>query len=61
MSNMSHCRFQNTYHDLKDCVESFISVHDLSKTEQYYALEINKLCKEYLELVESEKKEEKND
>lgn len=59
MANLSYCRFQNTYYDLKDCVENFTSLHDLSKVERDYALKMRKLCEEYLELVEKE--EEEND
>ena len=59
MSNMSYCRFHNTYYDLKDCVENFTDLNDLSKWEQSYALKMRKLCEEYLELVEEE--EEEND
>lgn len=59
MANMSYCRFQNTYQDLKDCVENFTSLHDLSKVERDYALKMRKLCVEYLGLVEEE--EEEND
>ena len=55
---MSYCRFQNTYQDLKDCIESITSLHDLSKTKRDYALKLRKLCEEYLELVESEEEEE---
>ena len=58
MANMSYCRFQNTYYDLKDCVESITSLHDLSKTERDYALKLRELCKEYLELSEVEEEEE---
>lgn len=56
---MSYCRFQNTYQDLKDCVENFTSLHDLSKVERDYALKMRKLCVEYLGLVEED--EEEND
>ena len=57
---MSYCRFQNTYQDLKNCVESITSLHDLSKTERFYALKLRELCKEYLELSEVEEEEEEN-
>ena len=40
---MSYCRFENTYQDLKDCIES---------------LKLRELCKEYLELSEVEEEEE---
>ena len=68
MANMSYCRFQNTYRDLKDCVESlesnynlkygFRNLDNLSSNEKKYALKLRELCREYLELVESEEGEE---
>lgn len=66
MSNMGYCRFQNTYQDLKDCIESFKkdespffkNVNDLSKLERDYALKMRNLCEEYLELTEGEKEGE---
>jgi len=58
MANMSYCRFENTYYDFKDCVMSITSLHDLSKTERFYALKLRELCKEYLELSEVEEEEE---
>ena len=38
MTNMSYCRFENTYHDLKDCIENFTDLSDLSKSERVYKL-----------------------
>lgn len=32
MSNMSYCRFENTYNDLLDCQENLLD-NDLSRTE----------------------------
>jgi hypothetical protein len=61
MANMSYCRFQNTYQDLKDCIESIeyrTDIKDLPEIEKKYALKLRKLCEEYLELVESEEEEE---
>jgi hypothetical protein len=61
MANMSYCRFENTYKDLKDCVESIhdgTDIKDLPEIEQKYALKLRKLCEEYFELVESEEEEE---
>ena len=58
---MSYCRFQNTYQDLKDCIESIeyrTDIKDLPEIEKKYALKLRKLCEEYLELVESEEEEE---
>jgi hypothetical protein len=61
MANMSYCRFQNTYQDLKDCIESIeyrTDIKDLPETEKHYALKLRELCKEYLELSEVEEEEE---
>ena len=68
MANMSYCRFQNIYQDLKDCVESlesnynlkygFRNLDNLSSNEKKYALKLRELCEKYLELVESEEEEE---
>jgi len=55
MSNMSYCRFQNTFPDLKDCVESLqweVSISDLPKLEKDCALKMRELCEQYLELTE---------
>jgi len=54
MSNMSYCRFRNTFPDLKDCVESLheVGINDLPKLEKDYALKMRELCEEYLELTE---------
>lgn len=35
MSNMSYCRFENTYHDLLDCSEHIFD-DDLSEDEKRY-------------------------
>jgi len=57
MSNMSYCRFQNTFSDLKDCIESLqyeVGINDLPKLEKDYALTMRVLCEQYLELTEIE-------
>ena len=57
MANMNYCRFQNTSYDLRECVEALqdamdIETLDLSKTEQYHMMHMEKLCKDYLEELE---------
>jgi hypothetical protein len=55
MANMSYCRFQNTFSDLKDCVESLqweVSINDLTEVEKNYALRMRELCEQYLKLTE---------
>ena len=61
---MSYCRFQNTYQDLKDCIESIeyrTDIKDLPAMEKKYALKLRELCEEYLELSEVEEEEEEID
>ena len=41
--NMSYCRFENTYHDLRDCYES-IDETEISETEARYRKRLIKLC-----------------
>ncbi len=36
MSNMSYCRFQNTYGDMVECLDALTQEHDLS-SEEYFA------------------------
>jgi hypothetical protein len=43
MSNMSYCRFENTYPDLLDCYENWTSVDD-DDSERTYRIMIQKLC-----------------
>lgn len=56
MANMSYCRFENTYHDLKDCVESLeckTDFRDLRGNEKIYAEKIIELCEEFLQLTKN--------
>ncbi len=48
MSNMSHCRFENTYHDLDDCYEN-MDDNDLSETEEKHRSMLIELCKTIVE------------
>lgn len=48
MSNMSYCRFENTYRDLID-VSRHINDDDISASEHGYKTKIIKLCKEIAE------------
>jgi hypothetical protein len=55
MADMSYCRFQNTFWDFKDCVESLqyeVGINDLTEVEKNYALKMRKLCEQYLKLTE---------
>ena len=44
MSNMSYCRFENTYIDLQDCYRSMDN--DLSDSEKSYKKRLIELCKD---------------
>ena len=46
MANMSYCRFENTYQDLKDCLKSLNEndLCDLSKSEREFAIKLVKMC-----------------
>ena len=43
MGNMSYCRFENTYADLKDCYET-MSDEPSSESEKKYRARMIKLC-----------------
>lgn len=43
MSNMSYCRFENTFRDLKDCYEHFED-ENLSEDEMHYRSKIYDIC-----------------
>jgi len=46
MANMSYCRFENTYQDLKDCLKSLNQndLEDLSNSEREFAIKLVKMC-----------------
>lgn len=60
MANMSYCRFENTFLDLKDCTEHMEDT-DLSPTEERYRERMLRLIKtlaiEYCALIEEEEGE----
>ena len=43
MANMSYCKFENTYSDLRDCYESMDD--ELSESEQKYRDRMVQMCK----------------
>lgn len=67
MSNMSYCRWENTYEDLLDCIESIgeVETKELSKTEQKFKEKVLELCYEnanlYEEMIDKQSNEEKNE
>jgi hypothetical protein len=44
MGNMSYCRFENTYKDLRDCDDNMNNEPESESERKYYNLLI-KLCK----------------
>ena len=59
MGNMSYCRFENTYHDLSDCMDVILAKQDpetekfdlkfgekLSESEEMFMRKIIEMCKE---------------
>jgi len=50
MANMSYCRMENTYHDLRDCYENWDNVKD--KTEKRYREKIFELAQQIVEMGE---------
>ena len=58
MANMSYCRFENTYRDLKDCHEAMDDVENLSLDEKKYRERIIELCFEIADEYREEKDEE---
>lgn len=46
MGNMSYCRFENTYEDLRDCAEAIAENEELSESEQKYRDKLIKLCRD---------------
>jgi len=44
MSNMSYCRFENTYADLEDCFDHM--GEDVSESEKDYKQRMIKLCEQ---------------
>ena len=57
MSNMSYCRFENTYRDLQDCKENMDDT-DLSDTEKKYRKWLIELCQDIASDYYGEQKED---
>lgn len=56
MSNMSYCRFENTFGDLDDCYE-YLFDNNLSNREKMYRDRLVKLCKQIASEYEEEDEE----
>ena len=53
MSNMSHCRFENTFRDLSDCYDAIceyddmkVFIEDCNQCEKLYVNRLIALCKD---------------
>lgn len=57
MSNMSYCRFENTFHDLEDCAEHIHDGH-FTGSEKKYRERLIQLCKDIAEECDWEEDEE---
>lgn len=55
MTNMSYCRFENTYHDLKDCVDAMMEAEsiddlDMNKIDTDYFHDMVRMCERYINI-----------
>lgn len=64
MANMSYCRFENTLHDLADCVKALEGVvyeeASISESEWKYAKRMKEWCERFIETIEDCDEEEIN-
>jgi hypothetical protein len=51
MSNMSYCRFENTYNDLLDCLEN-IEFEAENERDERYRIRMIQLLKENIDSIE---------
>jgi len=67
MSNMSYCRFENTYRDLLDCesaIEEAIEEgpdHDISKSEKEYRDKLIELCENIVNMADDLREAERRE
>jgi exonuclease VII small subunit len=61
MSNMSYCKFENTFHDLEDCAAT-IEQGELpsSGSERAYRKKLIQLCRDIVEQTEGEDDEDES-
>jgi hypothetical protein len=64
MANMSYCRFENTLHDLADCVNALDGVvydgESISEREWKHAKRMKEWCERFIETFEDIDEEEVN-
>ena len=51
-SNMSYCRFENTYRDLVDCYSALEDRDSLSDSEKRYAEKLINVCQDIVDECE---------
>lgn len=61
MPNMSYCRFENTFNDLKDCLTSMENEDELSESEQKFKEKLIKLCSTISEYFDEDRDDEYED
>ena len=55
MINMGHCRFENTYLALCECIDALQDNdwRDISESEYYYARQLKGKCEEFIEEIDN--------
>ena len=57
MANMSYCRFENTLHDLADCVDALDDVvyyhEEISESEWQCAKRMKRWCERFIDAIEN--------
>ena len=54
MATMSYCRFENTYHDLRDCLNALQEYDELSESEQKYCKMLIKVAKQIIQFEDTD-------
>ena len=64
MANMSYCRFENTLHDLADCVNALEGVayegKSIYESEWKYAKRMKEWCERFVDTIDDCKEEDIN-
>mgnify|MGYP001767237279 CR=1 FL=1 len=60
MSNMSYCRFENTYNDLQDCLEH-INDNNLSNSEKKFREKLIMICEDIINEQENIDEDDEDD
>lgn len=60
MSNMSYCRFENTYNDLIDC-EDHVNDDDLDAEEKRYRDKLVVVCRRIINSIDEDDEEDEDE